>query len=184
METYRVSQKKLDGVFAYYLSNQVSDFQIVFFSWKLRSIRKFCTQYHFCAILGGQDIHKTKCGFKATVRQHEYELISLKIPDIAQKCLSIQHERMDLSFQEKKMVWKSDIWLLRYKAKTESYFFGDNLYILVQFCVYNRHCISCLSISKIRPVSHSLTKSVIRDGSFEIYLRHILDITRAILKKI
>ena len=35
-----------------------------FFSWKLRSMRKFWIQNHFCAILGGRDIHKTKCGFK------------------------------------------------------------------------------------------------------------------------
>ena len=32
-----------------------------FFSWKLRSIRKFWIQNHFCAILGNRDIYKTKC---------------------------------------------------------------------------------------------------------------------------
>ena len=52
---------KLDTCFALYLSNLVSDFQIVFFSWKLRSIRKFWIQNHFCAIFRGRDIYKTKC---------------------------------------------------------------------------------------------------------------------------
>ena len=31
-----------------------------FFSWKLRSMRKFGIQNHFCAIFGGWDIFKTK----------------------------------------------------------------------------------------------------------------------------
>ena len=34
----------------------------LFFSWKMRSIRKFWIQIHLCAILGGQDIHNTKYG--------------------------------------------------------------------------------------------------------------------------
>ena len=38
------------------------DLQTFFFSWKLRSIWKFWIQHLFCAILGGQDIYKTKCG--------------------------------------------------------------------------------------------------------------------------
>ena len=33
-----------------------------FFSWKMRSIRKFWIQIHLRAILGGQDIHNTKYG--------------------------------------------------------------------------------------------------------------------------
>ena len=45
------------------------------------------------------------------MRQYEYEVINFKIrfcflnisaPDIAEKFMSIQHERTDLSFQEKK----------------------------------------------------------------------------------
>ena len=34
-----------------------------FFSWKLRSIRKFWIQDQFCMILGSQDIRKTKWDF-------------------------------------------------------------------------------------------------------------------------
>ena len=49
-------------LFCKYIRNQVSDFQSVFFSWKLRSICKLWIQKHFCAILGGQDIYETKCG--------------------------------------------------------------------------------------------------------------------------
>ena len=44
-----------------YLGNQVLIFQIVFCSWKLRSIHKFWIQNHFCEILRGQDIYETKC---------------------------------------------------------------------------------------------------------------------------
>ena len=47
-------------------------FKSFFFSWKLRSIRKFWIQNHFCAILGSRDIYKTKCSsetgqFKSTL---------------------------------------------------------------------------------------------------------------------
>ena len=57
-----VSKKMVQCLFCKYLRNQVSDFQSVFFSWKLRSICKFWIQSHFCAILGGQDIYETECG--------------------------------------------------------------------------------------------------------------------------
>ena len=53
---YRVYQKKWANLFSLYLSNQISDFQIVFFSWKLRSIRKFWIQHHFCAIFTKQNV--------------------------------------------------------------------------------------------------------------------------------
>ena len=48
-------KKNETGVFLNIL-NQVSDFNLFFFSWKLRSIRKFWIQNHFCAIFGGWDI--------------------------------------------------------------------------------------------------------------------------------
>ena len=57
-----VSKKMVQCLFCKYLNNQALDFQIVFFSWKLRSICKFWIQNNFCATLGGQDIYKTKCG--------------------------------------------------------------------------------------------------------------------------
>ena len=51
------------------------------------------------------------CGFKASMRQYKYELIEphfvLRIsrpPSIVQKWFCIQNVRMDLSFQEKKMI--------------------------------------------------------------------------------
>ena len=62
-------------------------------------------------------------GFEATMRQHEYELICFRTafcfvnilpPKIAQKWFCIQNLHMDLSFQEKKTIWKSDTWLPRY----------------------------------------------------------------------
>ena len=43
--------------------NHATELQTVFFSWKLRFIRKFCIQNNFFAILWGRDISKTKCGF-------------------------------------------------------------------------------------------------------------------------
>ena len=61
-------------------------------------------------------------GFYDAMRQYEYELICsgthfvLQIswpPLIAQKWFCIQNVRMDLSFQEKKTIGKSDIWLPR-----------------------------------------------------------------------
>ena len=59
--TYRVSQKNWDFNFAWYLENQVPDFQIVFFFWKLRSIWKFWVINNlFCAIFEAWDICKTK----------------------------------------------------------------------------------------------------------------------------
>ena len=47
---------------------------------------------------------------------------------IEQKRFCMQNLRMDLSFQEKKTIWKSDTWLLRYEAKSQSHFFWDTLY--------------------------------------------------------
>ena len=47
---YRVSKKK-DSGFALDLYNQVSNFQIAFFSWKLRSICKFLMQKHFFTVI-------------------------------------------------------------------------------------------------------------------------------------
>ena len=37
------------------------------FSWTLRSICEFWIQNHFCAILEGPDIWKTKCGFEIDI---------------------------------------------------------------------------------------------------------------------
>ena len=54
-------KKMVQCLLCKFLCNQVPDFQIRFFSWKLRSICKFWIQNLFCAILGGQDIYKTKC---------------------------------------------------------------------------------------------------------------------------
>ena len=51
---------KLTGLFPEYLGNQISDFQIAFFFWKLISIRIFWMQNHFCAVKGGWDICETK----------------------------------------------------------------------------------------------------------------------------
>ena len=55
-----VLKKMVQCLFCKYLSNQALDFQMFFFSWQLRSIRKFWIQNHFCAILGEQGINKTK----------------------------------------------------------------------------------------------------------------------------
>ena len=55
-----VSKKMVQCLFCKFLGNQALDFQIVFFSWKLRSICKFWIQNHFCAILEGWEICKTK----------------------------------------------------------------------------------------------------------------------------
>ena len=67
-------KKMVPCLFCKFLGNQALDFQIVFFSWKLRSIRPFWIQTHFCAILAGQDIYKTKCGLKQ-INSHSYRLI-------------------------------------------------------------------------------------------------------------
>ena len=55
-----VSKKMVQCLFCKFLGNQALDFQMVFFSWKLRSICKFWIQNHFCAILRSWDICKTK----------------------------------------------------------------------------------------------------------------------------
>ena len=49
-------------LFVIYLCNRETDFQTVFFVWKLRSISKFWIQNHLYAHSGGWDICKTKCG--------------------------------------------------------------------------------------------------------------------------
>ena len=60
---YRVSQKKWDSVSAWYLGNQVSDFQIVFFLLKteihmqIQNTKPFLCDFRW-------DICKTKCGFE------------------------------------------------------------------------------------------------------------------------
>ena len=51
---------KQTGLFSEYLGNQISDFQMFFFFWKLRSIRIFWIQNHFCAIKGRWDTCETK----------------------------------------------------------------------------------------------------------------------------
>ena len=48
--------------FVEFLGNHETDFQTVFFFWKLRPICRFWVQNHFCAILGRWDICKTKWG--------------------------------------------------------------------------------------------------------------------------
>ena len=48
-------------------------------------------------------------------RQKPHFILHISWPHkIVQKRFCIQNLRMDLSFQEKKTIWKSDIWLLRY----------------------------------------------------------------------
>ena len=51
-------------LFLYYLQNWLTDFQTVFFLWKLSSIWKFLTQNQFFPISGGRIICKTKPGSK------------------------------------------------------------------------------------------------------------------------
>ena len=71
-------------LFCKYLGNQVSDFQSVFFSWKLRSICKFWIQNHFCAILGGQDGYETNVVLKQ-INSYLYCLIlALKLQNLCQ----------------------------------------------------------------------------------------------------
>ena len=48
--------------FVKYLRNLETDFKTIFFFWKLRFIWQFWIQNHFCTILGGWDIFKTKLG--------------------------------------------------------------------------------------------------------------------------
>ena len=49
------------------------------------------------------------------------------LPYITKKWYCIQNLRMNLSFQEKKTILKSDTWLPRYQGKTQSNSFLDNL---------------------------------------------------------
>ena len=45
--------------------NYATELQTIFAPWKLRLIRKFWTQNHFCAFLGVWDIWQTKWGYEA-----------------------------------------------------------------------------------------------------------------------
>ena len=72
------------------------------------------------------------------MRQYEYEVINFKIrfcflnisaPDIAQKFMSIQHERTDLSFQEKKNDLKIRCLVTEILSEHGVLFFWDTLYI-------------------------------------------------------
>ena len=81
---YRVSQKEWDWVFDWYLSNQWSDFQIVFFSWKLRSVHTFWIQNHFCTIKGAEKFAKQNVVLKQ-INSYLYCLIlALKLQNLCQ----------------------------------------------------------------------------------------------------